>query len=112
MENNSTPFDAQINSDKPILVDFYATWCGPCKMLSPILKEVKDNFKDRIAIIKIDVDKNQAAAAHYRVKGVPTMMLFQNGIQLWRQSGVLSKIEIIEIIMEKSTWPELPGQTK
>lgn len=109
MENNTTPFDALIKSDKPVLVDFYATWCGPCQMLSPILKEVKDSFKDRISIIKIDVDKNQAAAAHYRVKGVPTMMLFQNGIQLWRQSGVVSKIEIIQTIMDKCTWPELPN---
>jgi thioredoxin 1 len=101
-------FETLIKSDKPLLVDFYATWCGPCQMLAPILSEVKDTFKERVSIIKIDVDKNQEIAAHYRVKGVPTMMLFQNGIQLWRQSGVLSKIEIVEIIMEKSTWPELP----
>ncbi|MEO8235278.1 MAG: thioredoxin [Flavobacterium sp.] len=105
-------FETLIKSDKPLLVDFYATWCGPCQMLGPILKEVKDTFKERVSIIKIDVDKNQEIAAHYRVKGVPTMMLFQNGIQLWRQSGVLSKIEIVEIIMEKSSWPELPGQEK
>ena len=112
MNNADTSFETLIQSDKPILVDFYATWCGPCQMLGPILKEVKDNFKDRVAIIKIDVDKNQAIANHYRVKGVPTMMLFQNGKQLWRQSGVLSKIEIVAIIMEKSTWLELPGQGK
>ncbi len=102
-------FEILINSEKPVLVDFFATWCGPCRMLGPILKEVKDNFKDRIAVIKIDVDKNQSIAALYRVKGVPTMMLFQNGKQLWRQSGVLSKIEISQIIMEKSSWPELPA---
>ena len=105
-------FETLIKSDKPVLVDFYATWCGPCQMLGPILKEVKDNFKERISILKIDVDKNQEVAAHYRIKGVPTMMLFQNGKQLWRQSGVLSKTEIAAIIMEKSTWPELPGQEK
>ena len=99
-----------INSEKPLLVDFFATWCGPCQMLNPVIKEVKDSFKDRIAIIKIDVDKNEAVAAHYRVKGVPTMMLFQNGKQLWRQSGVLSKEKIIEIIMDHCTWPNLPGQ--
>ncbi len=102
-------FDDLIHSEKPVLVDFYATWCGPCQMLGPILKEVKDKLGDRVAIIKIDVDKNQAVASHYRVKGVPTMMLFQNGKQLWRQSGVLSKMEIVDIILEKSTWPELPN---
>ena len=91
-----------INSDKPVLIDFFATWCGPCQMLGPILKEVKDNLGDRVSIIKIDVDKNQSAANHYRVRGVPTMMLFQNGKQLWRQSGVLSKEEIISTILEKS----------
>ena len=91
-----------INSDKPVLVDFFATWCGPCQMLAPILKEVKDNLGDKVTIIKIDVDKNQELASQYSVRGVPTMMLFQNGHQLWRQSGVLSKDEIIRVIIEKS----------
>lgn len=67
-------------------------------MMSPILKEVKDNLKDRISIIKIDVDKNQALAAKYQVRGVPTLMIFKNGKQVWRQSGVLQKNEIINII--------------
>lgn len=87
-----------INSSKPVLVDFFATWCGPCKMLAPILKEVKDELGENISIIKIDVDKNQQLAAQYQVRGVPTMMLFQDGKQLWRQSGVLSKQEIIKVI--------------
>lgn len=91
-----------INSDKPVLIDFFATWCGPCQMLSPILKDVKDSLGERISVIKIDVDKNQEIAAHYQVRGVPTMMLFQNGQQLWRQSGVLSKEEIIQTILDKS----------
>lgn len=95
-------FNQIINNDKPVLIDFYATWCGPCQMLSPVLKEVKDNLGDRVSIIKIDVDKNQQIAASYQIKGVPTMMLFQNGKQLWRQSGVLSKDEIIKVIIEKS----------
>ncbi|RZJ34603.1 MAG: thioredoxin [Flavobacterium sp.] len=95
-------FETLINSDKPVLVDFFATWCGPCQMLGPILKEVKDSLGERISIVKVDVDKNQDAASHYRIKGVPTMMLFQNGRQLWRQSGVLSKEEIITTILEKS----------
>jgi thioredoxin 1 len=95
-------FNQIIQSDKPVLVDFFATWCGPCQMLAPILKDVKTNLGERVSIIKIDVDKNQAVAAQYQVRGVPTMILFQNGKQLWRQSGVISKEEIIKIIVEKS----------
>lgn len=95
-------FQNLINSDKPVLIDFYATWCGPCQMLGPILKEVKENLGERVSIIKIDVDKNQEIASVYQVRGVPTMMLFQKGKQLWRQSGVLSKEEIIQTIIDKS----------
>ena len=91
-----------INSETPVLVDFFATWCGPCQMLAPILKEVKDSLQNQISIIKIDVDKNEQLAAQYQVRGVPTMMLFKKGKQLWRQSGVLSKEQIIKIIKEKS----------
>jgi thioredoxin 1 len=95
-------FNEIINKDKPVLIDFYAAWCGPCQMLGPVLKQVKDNLGDRVSIIKIDVDRNQEIAAYYQIKGVPTMMLFQNGKQLWRQSGVLSKDEIIRVIVEKT----------
>lgn len=95
-------FDTIIQSEKPVLIDFFATWCGPCKVLGPVLKQVKDNLGDRVSILKIDVDKNQQLAAKYQVRGVPTMILFQNGKQLWRQSGVISKEEIIKIILEKS----------
>jgi thioredoxin 1 len=95
-------FNSIIQSDKPVLIDFFATWCGPCKMLSPILREVKESLGDRVSIIKIDVDKNQQVASQYQVRGVPTMILFQNGKQLWRQSGVLTKEEIIKTIIEKS----------
>ena len=95
-------FNELINSEVPVLVDFFATWCGPCQMLAPILKQVKDNLGERVSIIKIDVDKNQALASQYQVRGVPTMMLFQNGKQLWRQSGVLSKEEIIQVILQNS----------
>lgn len=91
-------FSEIINQDKPVLVDFFATWCGPCNMLGPILKEVKDTLGDRVVIVKIDVDKNQSLAAKYLVKGVPTMLLFRNGKQVWRQSGVVQKNEIINII--------------
>ncbi len=95
-------FNNLINSEKPVLIDFFATWCGPCQTLGPILKQVKDSLGDRISIIKIDVDKNQDAAQQYQVRGVPTMILFQNGKQLWRQSGVVSKEEIIKVILGKS----------
>ncbi len=99
---NMSSFNEIIQSEKPVLVDFFATWCGPCQMLAPILTEVKTNLGERISIIKIDVDKNQAVAAQYQVRGVPTMILFQNGKQLWRQSGVLSKEDLIKVILEKS----------
>jgi thioredoxin 1 len=95
-------FQQLIQKDQPVLVDFFATWCGPCQMLAPILKQVKESLGERITIIKIDVDKNQAIAAQYQVRGVPTMLLFQNGKQLWRQSGVVGKDELVKIIVEKS----------
>ena len=87
-----------INSEVPVLIDFSADWCGPCKMLAPILKEVKAELGDAVKIVKIDVDKNQPLAAQFQVRGVPTMILFQNGKQLWRQSGVLQKNDLISII--------------
>ena len=98
----STEFSTLIESDKPVLVDFFATWCGPCQVLSPILKQVKDQLGDQIKIVKIDVDKNQALATQWQVRGVPTMVLYQNGKQLWRQSGVLSKEQILNVILEKT----------
>lgn len=96
-------FEDLINSDTPVLVDFFATWCGPCQMLMPVLKQVKENMGERVTILKIDVDKNQALATQFQVRGVPTMVLFQNGKQIWRQSGVLTKDEIIRTIIAKST---------
>lgn len=101
IQKMKTNFEAIINSEKPVLIDFFATWCGPCKTLAPILTQVKDNLGERITILKIDVDKNQVLASKYQVRGVPTMILFQNGKQLWRQSGVLSQDEIIKTIVEK-----------
>ena len=95
-------FSSIIDSNIPVLVDFFADWCGPCKMLSPILKDVKTELGDKVKIVKIDVDKNEALATQYQVRGVPTILLFKNGKQLWRQSGVLQKNDIINIINSHS----------
>lgn len=91
-------FDKVIASEIPVLVDFFAEWCGPCKTLGPILKEVKDELGDAVRIVKIDVDKNQPLANKYQVRGVPTLLLFKNGKQLWRKSGALPKHEIVGAI--------------
>jgi len=93
-------FRSIINSNELVLIDFFAEWCGPCKLLSPILKEVKHELNDSIIIIKIDVDKNQTLAAKYQVRGVPTLILFKKGKQLWRQSGVFQKNDILTIIKQ------------
>lgn len=95
-------FDKVIDSEIPVLVDFFAEWCGPCKTLGPILKEVKDELGDTVRIVKIDVDKNQHLANKYQVRGVPTMLLFKNGKQLWRKSGALPKHEVLEAINSAS----------
>ena len=95
---------AQIVHDekKDVFVKFYAPWCTDSQALAPILIESKEELGDAVNIIKIDVDKNQEIAAHFQVKGVPTMMLFQNGKMLWRQSGVVSKNEIVTIVKQKA----------
>ncbi|MEQ1554382.1 MAG: thioredoxin [Ferruginibacter sp.] len=89
-------FEEIINSDKPVLVDFFAEWCGPCKMMAPILKQVKDAVGDTASIIKIDVDKNQQAAQDFQVQGVPTLIIFKNGKPMWRQSGVVQAKALVE----------------
>ena len=91
-------FNDIINGNDLVLVDFYADWCGPCKMMSPILQEVKMHLKDAVKIIKVNVDQHQDLASHFMVRGVPTLMLFKNGKMLWRQSGVLSTKDLTEII--------------
>ena len=93
-------FSEIIRQDTPVLVDFFATWCGPCQTMSPILKQVKDELGDAVKIIKIDVDKNQALAQNFQVRGVPTFVLFKNGKQVWRQSGMVSKRDLITLLQQ------------
>ncbi len=91
-------FNDLIKGETPVLVDFHATWCGPCKQLSPIIEEIAIDLKGKIKVIKIDIDKNQKAAEVYQIKGVPTMILFHKGKILWKQSGVMPKQNIIGMI--------------
>lgn len=98
----STKFQDLIQSQTPTLVDFHALWCGPCKAMAPILKQVKSELGDSVKVIKIDIDKNPAAASKYQIQGVPTLMLFQNGELKWRQSGVVPAQEIQNKILENT----------
>lgn len=89
-------FQEIINSDIPVLVDFYATWCGPCKVMAPVLEKVASKMGNSAKVIKVDVDKNQQAASVYEVRGVPTFIIFKNGKQLWRQSGVVPEDMLLQ----------------
>lgn len=93
-------FNELINDNRPVLVDFYADWCGPCKTLAPILKEVASELGEKARVIKIDVDKNQQLSQKFQVRGVPTLILFRKGEQLWRTSGVMQKRDLIQKIEE------------
>jgi len=91
-------FGELIKSETPTFVDFSAEWCGPCKMMGPILEDLKSKVGDNVKIIKIDVDKNPELAKAYQIQGVPTLILFKNGNALWRQSGVMTSAQLMKVI--------------
>lgn len=99
--NIMSKFSDFINGDQPVLVDMSAEWCGPCKMMAPILKEVKTKVGDKVKILKVDVDRNPELAQKLQVRGVPTLILFQKGKVLWRQSGVVQASQLQQIIESK-----------
>lgn len=90
-----------INGEQLTLVDFFATWCGPCKMMHPILEQLKEKMGDDIRILKVDVDKNEALSMQYRIQSVPTLMLFKKGEMLWRQSGAMSLNDLMKKISQQ-----------
>ncbi|HMX38880.1 MAG TPA: thioredoxin [Saprospiraceae bacterium] len=94
----NSSFAALVNSDTPVLIDFWATWCGPCRAMMPILDDLKADLGNRVRIVKIDVDQNTDLAVKMKVMGVPTLMLYRNGKELWRQAGVVSKSALKEVI--------------
>ena len=98
MSGQAKSFQDLINGEQPVLVDFTATWCGPCKMMHPILEDTARQLGDKVKILKVDVDKNPLAASKFQVRGVPTLILFQQGKILWRQSGVVPAHQLVQTI--------------
>lgn len=97
----ATSFNELINGETPVLVDFYADWCAPCKVMAPILKDLKTEMGDRLTIIKIDTDKNRAVATKYQIRGIPTLILFRKGEIIWQQSGVVALKQLSALINQK-----------
>jgi thioredoxin 1 len=102
MTMNTKPksFNELITGDQPVLVDFFATWCGPCKMMQPILEDAARQTEGKVKIIKVDIDKNPQAANKFQVKGVPTLILFQGGKIKWRQSGVVPSHQLLQVLKD------------
>lgn len=98
----SNKFAEIIKGEVPTLVDFFAEWCGPCKMMKPILEELKHTLGDNVIILKIDIDKNPQVASAYNVQSVPTLILFNEGQIKWRQAGVVPAVELAKLIVQKS----------
>ena len=96
-------FNKIINEKTPVLVDFFAEWCGPCKAQSPVIKELAQEVDGKVRVLKIDIDKNQAVAQRYNVRGVPTLVLFIEGQIVWRQSGVQSKSQLLDVIKQHTS---------
>jgi len=93
-------FQQIINGDKPVLIDFYATWCGPCKAMSPIVESIGKEMQGQIRVLKIDVDKNQALAAQHQIQAVPTFMIFKKGKVVWKKAGGADKMTMIQKVKE------------
>lgn len=100
--NKRETFGEIINGDTPVLVDFFAEWCGPCKLMKPVLEELHTRMGDKVRILKIDVDKSPSVTSALQIQSVPTLMLFQHGKTLWRKSGVLQASQLEKIIQEYS----------
>jgi thioredoxin 1 len=98
MEAKPKTFSELIQGEKPVLVDFFATWCGPCQMMQPILEETSRQLGGKVKVVKVDVDKNPLAAGNFQVRGVPTLILFKEGKVLWRQSGVVPTHQLVQVV--------------
>ena len=98
MQSKSKTFQELIDGDTPVLVDFFAEWCGPCKMMQPILEDTAKQLGGKVKILKVDVDRNPLAASRFQVRGVPTLVLFSKGEVVWRQSGVVPTHQLLQII--------------
>ena len=95
-------FSELLKADKPVLVDFFAEWCGPCKMMAPILKQAKETLGDKATILKVDIDKNREVAEQFQIQGVPTLILFKKGEVKWRQSGVVQANTLVQVVNANS----------